>query len=183
MINMLQNAGVSQTGPFYPQEAERKGVPRILLGFIIGTFAIVYIISSLLTGKFLSRIGRPRGLKFGLMFVVVQLLIFGFLMFVDNVYLFIGLSFLAQIIGGVGAGLNSTCALSIISSFFPTEKEFYIGILEGGIGIGMLTGPLCGAFLNSIGGYAMPFWTVAGVCIALYPMLLHSVAFIQTKED
>ncbi len=104
-------------------------------------------------------------------------------MFVDNLYMFIGLSFLAQIIGGVGAGLNSTCALSIISSFFPTEKELYIGILEGGIGIGMLIGPLCGAFLNSIGGYAMPFWTVAGVCIALYPMLLHSVAFIQTKED
>ena len=74
--------------------------------------------------------------------------------------------------------MNSTCAIAIISSFFPTEKELYIGILEGGIGIGMLVGPLCGAFLNSIGGYATPFWTVAGVCIALYPMLLHSVAFI-----
>jgi MFS family permease len=82
------------------------------------------------------------------MFVVVQLLILGFLMFVDNLFMFIALSFIAQIIGGVGAGLNSTCALSIISSFFPTEKELYIGILEGGIGIGMLIGPLCGAFLN-----------------------------------
>jgi MFS family permease len=68
--------------------------------------------------------------------------------FVDNVYLFIALSFLAQIIGGLGGGLNSTCALSIISSFFPSEKELYIGILEAGIGIGMLLGPLCGAFLN-----------------------------------
>jgi MFS family permease len=46
-------------------------VPRILLGFIIGTFAIVYIFSSLVTGKFLSRIGRPRGLKFGLMFIII----------------------------------------------------------------------------------------------------------------
>lgn len=123
-------------------------MPRILLGFIIGTFAIVYIVSSLVTGKYLSRIGRPRGLKFGLMFVVIQLLLLGFLMFVDNLYMFIGLSFVAQTIGGVGAGLNSTCAIAIISSFFPTEKELYIGILEGGIGIGMLVGPLCGAFLN-----------------------------------
>jgi MFS family permease len=110
-------------------------------------------------------------------------LILGFLLFIDNLYLFIGLSFLAQIIGGIGAGLNSTCALSIISSFFPADKELYIGILEGGIGIGMLMGPMCGAFLNTLGGYAAPFWTVAAVCIALYPMLLHSVAFIQTKED
>ena len=94
-INMLQNAGVSQTGPFYPQEAERKGVPRILLGFIIGTFATVYTFSSLVTGKILGRIGRPTGLKFGTMFVVIQLFLMGFLQFVDNLYLFIGISFIA----------------------------------------------------------------------------------------
>jgi hypothetical protein len=51
LINMLQNAGVSQTGPFYPLEAEHKGVPRILLGFIIATFAVVYIFSSVVTGR------------------------------------------------------------------------------------------------------------------------------------
>jgi hypothetical protein len=36
LINLLQNCGVSQTGPFFPFEAERKGVPRVMLGFIIG---------------------------------------------------------------------------------------------------------------------------------------------------
>lgn len=71
LINMLQNAGVSQTGPFYPIEAEKKGVPRIYLGFIIGLFAVVYIISSVITGKNLKKIGRPRGLKFGLMLIVI----------------------------------------------------------------------------------------------------------------
>ena len=147
-INMLQNAGVSQIGPFYPQEAERKGVPRILLGFIIGTFAIVYIISSFITGKSLNKIGRSTGLKFGTMLIVIQLFLLGILQFIDSLYVFIGLSFLAQIIGGVGGGLNSTCAMAIITTFFPNEKEYYIGILEGGIGIGMLIGPLIGAFLN-----------------------------------
>ena len=107
----------------------------------------------------------------------------GSLSFIDNLYFFIALSFTAQIIGGLGAGLNSTCAIAIISSFFPTEKEFYIGILEAGVGVGMLVGPLCGAFLYSIGGYIMPFWTIAGIVVALYPMLLHSVAFIQEKEN
>ena len=116
---MLQNAGVSQTGPFYPFEAEKKGVPRIYLGFIIGTFAVVYIFASLLTGKYLSRIGRNRGLIFGLLSVVIQLLIFGLLAFVDSLFLFIALSFFAQIIGGIGAGFNSTCSIAIISSYYP----------------------------------------------------------------
>jgi len=73
--------------------------------------------------------------------------------------------------------------MAIITTFFPHEKEQYIGILESGIGVGMLVGPLLGAFLNQIGGYAMPFWTVGGVCIALYPLLLYTVKFIQAKED
>ncbi len=119
LINMLQNAGVSQTGPFYPFEAEKKGVPRIYLGFIIGTFAVVYIFASLFTGKFLTRIGRTRSLIFGLLSVVLQLLILGLLVFVDNLFWFIFLSFLAQIIGGVGAGFNSTCSIAIISSYYP----------------------------------------------------------------
>ena len=73
--------------------------------------------------------------------------------------------------------------MAIITTFFPDDKEQYIGILEGGIGIGMLAGPLIGAFLNQVGGYAMPFWTVASVCVALYPLLLHTVKYIQLKED
>jgi MFS transporter, DHA1 family, solute carrier family 18 (vesicular amine transporter), member 1/2 len=97
--------------------------------------------------------------------------------------MFIGLSVFSQFIGGIGAGLNSTCAMAIITSYFPKEKELYIGILEGGIGIGLLVGPLLGAFLYSIGGYILPFWTVAGICMALYPLLIHTVTFIQIKED
>lgn len=95
LINMLQNAGVSQTGPFYPLEAEKKGVPIVLLGFIIGTFALVFIISSIVTGKNLKRIGRANGLKFGMLFIVSQLIIMGSLEYVDNVPIFVAMSFLA----------------------------------------------------------------------------------------
>ena len=73
--------------------------------------------------------------------------------------------------GGIGAGLNSTCAMAILTSCFPDDREDNIAILEAGVGIGMLLGPLAGALLYTIGGYIMPFWTVAFVCIALYPTL------------
>lgn len=107
----------------------------------------------------------------------------GSLAFVDNLHVFVVLSFVAQTLGGIGAGLNSTCAMAIITTLFKDDKELYIGILEAGIGIGLLVGPLLGAFLYSIGGYLFPFWTVAGICIALYPLLLHTNRFIQEKED
>ncbi len=86
-------------------------------------------------------------------------------------------------LGGIGAGLNSTCAMAIITVFYADEKELYIGILEAGMGVGLLFGPLMGAFLYSIGGYIFPFWGVAAICISLYPLLLHTNRFIQEKES
>ena len=183
LINLLQNTGVSQTGPFFPFEAERKGVPRIMLGFIIAQFSLVYIIASIATGKYLGQIGRPRGLRFGLYFVVVQLLILGAIYYIDNMYLFIFMAFFAQTLGGIGAGLNSTCAMAILTSCFPEEREDNIAILEAGVGIGMLLGPLAGALLYTVGGYIMPFWTVAFICIALYPTLTETINFIEQKEQ
>lgn len=106
----------------------------------------------------------------------------GSLYFINNLYLFVILSFLAQTLGGIGAGLNSTCAIAILTSCFPNEREDCIAILEGGVGIGMLLGPLLGACLYSIGGYIMPFWTVAAICIALYPSLLETINFIDVRE-
>lgn len=66
---------------------------------------------------------------------------------------------------------------------FPDEKEKYIGVLEAGIGIGMLAGPIMGAVLYTIGGYIMPFWTTAGICLAMYPMLITTVNKIKEMED
>jgi len=148
------------------------------LGFIIGTFAIFYIISSVITGRNLSRIGRPNGLKFGMAGIIIQLIMMGCLEYIESIPIFIGISFLAMTIGGIGGGLNSTCAMAIITSMFPNEKELYIGILEAAVGIGLLIGPLLGAFLYSVGGFKLPFWTVAAICITLYPLLIHTNKFI-----
>lgn len=106
-------------------------------------------------------------------------MILGLIYFVTNVHLFIFLAFCAQTLGGIGAGLNSTCAVAIITSCFPDEREDNFAVLEGGVGIGMLLGPLAGGVLYTIGGYIMPFWTVAFTCVALYPRLSETINFIQ----
>jgi MFS family permease len=102
---------------------------------------------------------------------VIQLIILGSIYFIDNLYLFIFFSYIAQTLGGIGAGLNSTCAMAIITSCFPDDREDNIAILEAGVGIGMLLGPLLGALLYTLGGYVFPFYFVAVIILALYPIL------------
>ena len=171
VITCLQNISYSQVGPFYPFEAHSRGVSAILLGYIIGAFSIMYIISAVICGKYLSKIGKAAGLKFGMLFIVVQLFGLGFLKYVESRDWFIALSILAQCFGGVGAGMNTTCAIAIITNHYPKERELNLGILEGGTGFGLLLGPLIGGLLYAIGGYLAPFLTVGSICLLLFPLL------------
>lgn len=78
-------------------------------------------------------------------------------------------------LGGLGAGANSTSSMAILSSFDKEEREMYIGTIEACNGVGLLLGPLIGGLLYSFGGYVMPFATFAGVYVALYPYIIYTL--------
>ena len=71
LIISLQNISFSQVAPFYPFEAQSRGVTEHILGFIIGSFSIMFILSAVISGKYLSTIGNSAGLRFGMLFIVV----------------------------------------------------------------------------------------------------------------
>ena len=91
--------------------------------------------------------------------IIVQTSLLGYLEYVNNEATFLYLSFLAQILGGLGAGANATSSMAILSSFDRHEREQYIGWVEAAFGIGLLFGPLIGAGLYTFGGYVVPFVT------------------------
>ena len=96
---------------------------EVILGYIIGSFSIMYIISAVVCGKYLSQIGKAAGLKFGMLFITVQLFGLGSLKYVESTNAFIVLSIVAQCLGGIGAGMNSTTAVAIVTTHFPKERE------------------------------------------------------------
>ena len=169
LIATLQSISFSQVGPFYPFEAKEKGVTPLSLGLIIGSFSIAYILSAAISGKYLTQIGKGLGLKVGLLMVIIQLFGLGSLKFISTPSLFIGLSIAAMSIGGSGAALNVTCALAIINTNYPNEREKNLGLFEGGSGLGLLLGPLLGSLLYAIGGYCLPFLTFGLISLALFP--------------
>ena len=71
LIITLQNISYSQVGPFYPYEAHSRGITEITLGYVIGSFSIMYIISAIVSGKMLHKMGHSAGLKIGMLFIVV----------------------------------------------------------------------------------------------------------------
>ena len=69
--------------------------------------------------------------------------------------------------------------LSIVANFYPSNKEWLIGLLEACAGAGMMLGPLIGLGLFSIGGYdfmlisvGLTFLVLASLIPFLFPKSL-----------
>mmetsp|Transcript_16613 Transcript_16613/g.28301 ORF Transcript_16613/g.28301 Transcript_16613/m.28301 type:complete len:299 (-) Transcript_16613:695-1591(-) len=173
LIQFLSNSSFSQMAPFYPLKAREKGVSVIWIGMVIGLMAFMQIVSSALVGKFLHQMGgRNFIIIVGSLLIIFQTTFLTYLNYENDVQRFLAFSFLAQAMGGLGAGANSTASMAILSSFDAEDREKYIGYVEMANGVGLLFGPLLGAMLYSIGGYMMPFATFAIFYLLCYPFIV-----------
>lgn len=103
--------------------------------------------------------GRHILIMIGSFLLILQISMMGLIDYIEDGDWFLILSFIAQGLGGIGGGANLTSSMAILSSFEGQEREIYIGWIEAANGIGLLFGPLIGAFLFSMGGYKTPFFT------------------------
>ena len=76
---------------------------------------------------FKLQVARFKIIMMGTILIIVQTSGLGYLQFVNNTNAFLTVSFVMQILGGLGAGMNSTASMAIMSSFNNAEREKYIG--------------------------------------------------------
>ena len=94
----------------------------------MSTFAGSFIVAAFVTGKFLlNYIDRMNGCYIGGFLIIVNLFGIGSLGFIDDNQLVIRLSFMFQMIGGCGNGINAPSALAVLSSY-KDKRESYIAI-------------------------------------------------------
>ena len=110
--------------PFYPVKAKERGVSVVNIGFVIGTMAVCQIIGSFFVGLFLKALGgRNCIIITATLLIISQSALLGYLEYVEDDQMFLYLSLLAQILGGIGAGANATSSMAILSSFDKNERE------------------------------------------------------------
>jgi MFS family permease len=62
--------------------------------------------------------------------------------------------------------------MAIMTTFGSHERDKYLGMAEAAGGLGLLVGPVAGAALYSIGGFAVPFIFFAVVLTLFSPIIL-----------
>lgn len=176
LVASLSFSSFAQLAPFYPLKARSLDISVIFVGQVMSTMAVSQIISGFIVGRIMHSIGSSNSGKFKMMLgslilIIIQNLMLASLAMVKNPQIFLFVSFVAQIFGGFGAGALSTSTMALLGTFANDEREKFIGWIEGANGLGLLFGPVLGAFLYNLGGYAMPFLMMASFLILSFPYI------------
>jgi len=124
-----------------------------LIGYIFGVFSIALIVISPLMGFVIQRLGRRWPIIIGCLMIGLSFEIFAVISYIESVKWFIVCSFLLRLIQGIGTVFIQVTLLSVAVTCYPNHRAKLIGLFESAIAAGMMSGPLLGTLLFTIGGY------------------------------
>ena len=145
-----------------PKVAETYGIPSALVGYQISLLAVAMIVALAFGSHFNRRWGSTRMQQIGLTLVATG----GLIAILPHVAFF----FLASIALGLGYGVLTPSASSLLMRFTPAQRRNFIfslkqtGVPLGGIGAALITPAVAVAW-----GWQ---WAIAGNSLALYALVL-----------
>ncbi|CAD8195272.1 unnamed protein product [Paramecium pentaurelia] len=163
---------MSIIAPFYPQFAKSKDISEDIIGIIFAAHPLGQFISSLILGKLITHDNRQKIMIIGISLQGLGLLLFGFLYYFDSYFVVLIGSFMARLIGGIGASMFMTPFYAFIPQLFPKSIEEKIAIAEVSTSLGFLGGPILGSALYQLGGFILPFFFFAGCSFGLAVILI-----------
>ncbi|XP_073431932.1 MFS-type transporter SLC18B1 isoform X2 [Dendrobates tinctorius] len=169
-LNFSSMICYSILGPFFPQEATKKGVSNTVIGLIFGCFALFYFLSSLILGKYIVQIGAKFMFVAGLSLSGVATILFGLLDKASEGTVFIALCFLVRSVDAVGFGASITSSFAILAKAFPNNIATVMGSLEVFTGLGLVLGPPIGGVLYQSFGYEVPFIALGCLVLLMVPL-------------
>ncbi|XP_056624639.1 MFS-type transporter SLC18B1 [Triplophysa dalaica] len=169
-INFSSMICYSILGPFFPNEAKKKGVSQAMIGLIFGIYALCTLVGSLVLGKYIVQIGAKIMIVAGLFVSSGCTVLFGFLDQVSDGTVFIVLCFITRCINAVGFSAAVTSSFAISAKVFPDNIATVLGFMEIFTGLGLILGPPLGGWLYQSFGYEIPFVVTGCLLFAAVPL-------------
>lgn len=104
VVNLMSQSAFSLLAPFYPDMAvKQKGLNSTLVGLVMASFSLSFVVASLVVGIKISKLGRRRVLYTGIILQGISMIGFGSIVWVPDRLIFIILSFTFRLLGGVAS--------------------------------------------------------------------------------
>ncbi|KAL9988698.1 hypothetical protein ACROYT_G003172 [Oculina patagonica] len=171
LVTVLSFGALSLIAPFYPREAEVRGVSTAVVGLIFGICPFMVFMFAPICGLLVAKYGPNRVLLFGMLTGGTSFILFGFCAWVSSTTEFVVLSFLLRVFSALGGAACETAVMSIVIEEFPDRLGMASGLIETFVGVGLSVGPVIGGGLYTVGGFQLPFFVMACSMIAAIPVL------------
>ena len=103
-VNFSLYAAMAIMAPFFPKEGSKKGVSSTISGLIFGVFSFVVMISSVVLGKIMPKVGVKFMFLSGIWLSGGANILFGTLDLIEDRMTFIVFCFIVRSVGAFGAG-------------------------------------------------------------------------------
>ncbi|CAL4144633.1 unnamed protein product [Meganyctiphanes norvegica] len=165
LANISEACVSSILAPFFPSEAEAKGVRPTTYGFIFGVYMLTMFILAPVYGKYTNQIGLKTMFNVGLYVSSLSCIAFAFIIYINNTLAFICVSFALRIITASGNAAFTCASFTLTAKEFPENVSGVFGMLGTTYGLGSIIGPLIGGALYEVGGFLLPFLVNGGILL------------------
>ena len=155
-------ACVSLQAPFFPKEAEMKGVTPTEYGLTFGVYELTILVMSPFFGRLVTKYSPVLICEFGFLFCGLCTMTFGWIDRFDDPRLFIYSSYMIRTIEGISAAALLTSSYTIMADQFPDNVATAFAYLEASFGFGLIVGPTVGGALYEFAGFRFPFLVLGG---------------------
>lgn len=166
--------GFSILFPVLPHFARSIGASEAQWGFIVAAYSFMQFLFSPYWGALSDRIGRKRVLLAGLAGYVVTFLLLAYTRTLPGVF------FVRALSGAITAATLPTAMAYVGDNTTPEERSRGMGILGAAMGLGVIFGPMIGAFLSEI-SLATPF--LASAASGAVTFLLAAVMLPESRPE
>ena len=166
---------------FLPQYINDKfqKMNSLEVGTLMAVYQVTFIIASIWSGIQMNSIGRRKTVVIAIWLMGVATAIFGAASYCRSGYSFYFISLIARMVSGFGDGMMAVAVPAIIVIEFTDDTEFYLGLCNTSLGVGLMLGPVIGVFVYSVLSYANTFYffsalilLVGNVSVSLVPKRL-----------
>lgn len=182
-VNFSSMICYSILGPFFPNEAEKKGASQTVIGLIFGCYAVCNLIGSLILGKYIVQIGAKFMLIAGLFVSSGCTILFGLLDRVPSGPPFITLCFIVRSVDAVGFAAAMTSTFAMTAKIFPNNVATVLGSLEIFTGLGLIMGPPVGGWFYQSFGYEVPFMLLGCFLLIMVPFNIYVLPTIEADPS
>ncbi|CAG0895517.1 unnamed protein product [Cyprideis torosa] len=176
-------ACLSILAPFFPDEAEQKGISETMVSLVFSSYALCAFLAAPVVGLLVKVISLRLILIGGIIVTGIATAVFGMLGGIENGDTFLTMCFLVRIISGIGYAAYQTAIFALLSIWFPNDIGVVMSITEILVASGMSAGPAIGSIFYELGGYGLPFYVLGGFMLANVVLALVALPAKESFES